>query len=202
MGAGDRDAPEALRRRAMSVSSARAGISSTTPDRFEAARSVADAVLYEGNVLYPYRASARKNQLRWQFGVLAPRAFAEADGSEAWRMRAECVVESGRAPTRGSRSSPVPPAASTHRCQSEPIRRLAASALAGGRRAVVHVVGRVGRARGRPRAGAPRLADRTPGRRGCGTAGSARGGVRRGGPHRRLWRPRRTGPSGELADRR
>ena len=41
--------------------------------------SVADAVLYEGYVLYPYRASAQKNQLRWQFGVLVPPAYADAD---------------------------------------------------------------------------------------------------------------------------
>ena len=47
---------------------------STARDRFAAARAVADAVLYEGYVLYPYRASARKNQLRWQFGVLVPPA--------------------------------------------------------------------------------------------------------------------------------
>ena len=51
-------------------------------DPFAAARTVADAVLYEGYVLYPYRASARKNQLRWQFGVLAPPAYAAAEGSE------------------------------------------------------------------------------------------------------------------------
>jgi hypothetical protein len=75
-----------------------AGITERVGDRFAAARAVADAVLYEGNVLYPYRASARKNQLRWQFGVLAPRPFAEAEGSEAWSMRAECVVESGLVP--------------------------------------------------------------------------------------------------------
>lgn len=40
--------------------------------RFDAARQVADAVLLEGYVLYPYRASAAKNRLRWQFGVLVP----------------------------------------------------------------------------------------------------------------------------------
>ena len=61
-------------------------------DRLAAARSVADAVLYEGYVLYPYRASSRKNQMRWQFGVLAPRSFSEADGSERWSMRTECLV--------------------------------------------------------------------------------------------------------------
>jgi hypothetical protein len=67
-------------------------------DRFEVARSVADAVLYEGYVLYPYRASSRKNQVRFQWGVLTPRAFSEADGSERWSMRTECLVEPGLAP--------------------------------------------------------------------------------------------------------
>jgi hypothetical protein len=36
---------------------------------------VADAVLFEGYLLYPYRASAQKNRLRWQFGVLVPPSF-------------------------------------------------------------------------------------------------------------------------------
>ena len=36
------------------------------------ARAIADAVLYEGYLLYPYRANSRKNQTRWQFGVLGP----------------------------------------------------------------------------------------------------------------------------------
>ncbi len=67
-------------------------------DRFAAARAVADAVLYEGYVLYPYRASATKNQLRWQFGVLAPRAYCETDGSERWSIRTECIVDPGSAP--------------------------------------------------------------------------------------------------------
>jgi hypothetical protein len=64
-------------------------------DRFAAARAVADAVLFEGYVLYPYRASSPKNQVRWQFGVLTPRAFSEADGSERWTMRTECLVDAG-----------------------------------------------------------------------------------------------------------
>jgi hypothetical protein len=54
---------------------------------------VADAVLYEGYVLYPYRASAQKNRVRWQFGVLAPRAWSEAGGCEPWWMQTECLVE-------------------------------------------------------------------------------------------------------------
>jgi hypothetical protein len=63
-------------------------------DRFDTARAVADAVLYEGYVLYPYRASAQKNQLRWQFGVLVPPAYA-ADGSERSTMRTEVIVDPG-----------------------------------------------------------------------------------------------------------
>lgn len=64
-------------------------------DPFARARLMADAVLYEGYILYPYRASAEKNRLRWQFGVVAPRDFAKADGSEDWSMQTECVLEPG-----------------------------------------------------------------------------------------------------------
>ncbi|MFJ8584284.1 hypothetical protein ACIRD2_06450 [Streptomyces sp. NPDC093595] len=46
-----------------------------TEARLAVARQVADAVLFEGYVLYPYRASAAKNRLRWQFGVLVPPAW-------------------------------------------------------------------------------------------------------------------------------
>jgi hypothetical protein len=69
---------------------------------FDAARSVANTVLYEGYVLYPYRASAKKNQVRFQFGVVAPRAYAgDSDcggvsgAAEPWRTRTECLVEPG-----------------------------------------------------------------------------------------------------------
>jgi hypothetical protein len=64
-------------------------------DRFEAAAKVADAVLYEGYVLYPYRASAAKNQIRWQFGVLAPEQYCAAGGPEKHVMRTECLLEAG-----------------------------------------------------------------------------------------------------------
>jgi hypothetical protein len=61
---------------------------------FRLAERVADAVLYEGYVLYPYRASAAKNQFRWQFGVLAPRAPGNgADDGEPWFSQAECLVD-------------------------------------------------------------------------------------------------------------
>src|SRR3954453_11741130 len=51
--------------------------------------AVADAVLFEGYLLYPYRASAQKNRLRWQFGVLTP----DTDGTEPSRNRTECLFE-------------------------------------------------------------------------------------------------------------
>jgi hypothetical protein len=57
------------------------------------ARAVADAVLYEGYLLYPYRASATKNQMRWQFGVLMPPAFADPDAGEHDTCRTQLLVE-------------------------------------------------------------------------------------------------------------
>jgi hypothetical protein len=74
-------------------------VTTRTADRFETARAVADAVLYEGYVLYPYSASSRKNQARFQWGVLTPKSFSEADGSERWSMRTECLVDPGGSPT-------------------------------------------------------------------------------------------------------
>jgi len=62
-------------------------------------RRIADAVLYEGYILYPYRASAQKNHSRWQFGVLVPPGYAAADPSESSTMRAECVFEHHGQPT-------------------------------------------------------------------------------------------------------
>jgi hypothetical protein len=71
-------------------------------DSFASVRPVADAVLYEGYLLYPYRRSSGKNQVRWQFGVLAPRTWIEARGSasdgiagsqESWWQQTECLLE-------------------------------------------------------------------------------------------------------------
>lgn len=59
----------------------------------ERARKIADAVLYEGYVLYPYRASSGKNQVRWQFGVLAPREWSAAGGCEHSWSQTECLIE-------------------------------------------------------------------------------------------------------------
>ncbi len=54
---------------------------------------IADAVLYEGYSLYPYRSTALKNRQRWHFGVLYPRAFCEREeANDAWSMQTECLV--------------------------------------------------------------------------------------------------------------
>jgi hypothetical protein len=54
---------------------------------------IADAILYEGYILYPYRASALKNGQRWNFGVLYPPAYAAAQrGSDASTMQCECLA--------------------------------------------------------------------------------------------------------------
>jgi hypothetical protein len=50
-------------------------------DPFASVREVADALLYEGYVLYPYRASSGKNTNRWQFGVLMPPGYVADDSS-------------------------------------------------------------------------------------------------------------------------
>ena len=64
----------------------------TTPSPLTAARAVADAVLYEGYLLYPYRASAGKNQCRWQFGVLGPPGAAEAGAGEEPGLASELLL--------------------------------------------------------------------------------------------------------------
>jgi len=63
------------------------------PAHIEHARKVADAVLYEGYLLYPYRGSAQKNQTRFQFGVLVPPAYRGVDDSEFAATQTECLVE-------------------------------------------------------------------------------------------------------------
>jgi hypothetical protein len=66
-------------------------------NRMEQARRIADAVLYEGYLLYPYRPSALKNQFRWQFGVVAPKPWSLA-GGDPWEMQTECLIEPHDAP--------------------------------------------------------------------------------------------------------
>ena len=59
----------------------------------EAAKKIAEAVLYEGYVLWPYRKSAMKNQQRWTFGGVYPREYSEArGGDDPWLMQTQCLV--------------------------------------------------------------------------------------------------------------
>jgi len=60
---------------------------------WDRARTIADAVLYEGYLLYPYRASSRKNQIRWQFGVLGPRGAADAGIGEDDSLSAQFLID-------------------------------------------------------------------------------------------------------------
>ena len=62
------------------------------------ARAVADAVLYEGYLLYPYRSTSGKNsanQVRWQFGVVGPQGAHAAGAGEDADMRTECLLATG-----------------------------------------------------------------------------------------------------------
>jgi hypothetical protein len=60
---------------------------------WDRARAVADAVLYEGYLLYPYRATSGKNQSRWQFGVLGPPGAEDAGIGENDRLSAQVLVK-------------------------------------------------------------------------------------------------------------
>jgi hypothetical protein len=52
---------------------------------------IADAVLYEGYILYPYRPST-KNRQRWTFGGLYPEPYCRQGGGDAWTQQTECLV--------------------------------------------------------------------------------------------------------------
>lgn len=61
----------------------------------EAVDRIANAVLYEGYILYPYRPSV-KNRQRWTFGGLYPEAYCRAQGgSDAWSNQTQCLVQGG-----------------------------------------------------------------------------------------------------------
>lgn len=56
---------------------------------------IANAVLYEGYILYPYRPSI-KNRQRWTFGGLYPEAHCQRQGgSDAPSNQTECLVQGG-----------------------------------------------------------------------------------------------------------
>src|SRR5271167_765650 len=55
---------------------------------------IVQAVLYEGYILYPYRASAKKNRQRFTFGRVYPEAYSIAQkGAEPCSMQTQCLVE-------------------------------------------------------------------------------------------------------------
>jgi hypothetical protein len=55
-------------------------------------RAIADAVLYEGYILWPYRRSAMKNSQRWTFGGVYPRAWSQRHRDDRWQMQAQVLV--------------------------------------------------------------------------------------------------------------
>jgi hypothetical protein len=57
---------------------------------FEPLEKIANAVMYEGFLLYPYRKSSVKNQHRWHFGTIGP-----AGGADRTMMQTECLVIGG-----------------------------------------------------------------------------------------------------------
>ncbi len=66
----------------------------------DAVKKIAEAVLYEGYILWPYRRSAKKNQQRWTFGGVYPRAYSEARGEDdPWIMQTQCLVLGDEEPT-------------------------------------------------------------------------------------------------------
>ena len=69
-------------------------------------RAIADAVLYEGYVLWPYRRSALKNRQRWTFGGVYPRGHSEGRDDDPWTMR-DPVPARGRR-TRARRRGALP----------------------------------------------------------------------------------------------
>jgi hypothetical protein len=62
-------------------------------EHLDHALKVADAILYEGYLLYPYHKSAQKNQARFQFGVLMPPCYSLFDPCESSSSQTECLLE-------------------------------------------------------------------------------------------------------------
>src|SRR3954447_5376455 len=58
-------------------------------------RAIADAVLYEGYILWPYRRSAMKNQRRFTFGGVYPPAHSQAHPDDLAGVQAEGLLVGG-----------------------------------------------------------------------------------------------------------
>lgn len=61
--------------------------------KLDSVRAIANAVLYEGYILYPYRPSSIKNRQRWTFGGVFPKAF-DRQG-DASRMETQVLLRGG-----------------------------------------------------------------------------------------------------------
>jgi hypothetical protein len=59
-------------------------------------KAVADAVLYEGFLLFPYKPSALKNRQPWQFGVLMPQNYADASEPHDFETQLLCTGATSR----------------------------------------------------------------------------------------------------------
>lgn len=58
------------------------------------AEQIANALLYEGYLLYPYRPSSLKNRRRWTFGVISPPGFCLGeDAGDRFSSQTECLVQ-------------------------------------------------------------------------------------------------------------
>ena len=88
--------------------------------KIEDVEKIANAVLYEGFLLDPYRTSAMANLERFNYGALCPRAYCESqEGADHWQLQMECLLA-------GNAATPV----------ELKIRFLQLSATAGGQEAV------------------------------------------------------------------
>jgi hypothetical protein len=56
-------------------------------------RKIADAVLYEGYILWPYRRSATKNQRRWTFGGAYPPSHSRGHPDDPAELRTEVTAD-------------------------------------------------------------------------------------------------------------
>jgi hypothetical protein len=64
--------------------------------KLERVRAIADAVLNEGYILYPYRPTTMKNRSRWTFGGVFPRAWFESThGADPFELRTEFLLQGG-----------------------------------------------------------------------------------------------------------
>ncbi|MGH7687042.1 MAG: hypothetical protein ACREN2_09535 [Candidatus Dormibacteria bacterium] len=83
------------------------------------------ATLYEGYILYPYRPTSVKNQVRWTFGGVFPRGYAEqSGGTERSAVATECLLRAGADARLSVTARFLHPVTRTVLQLSEPVRTL------------------------------------------------------------------------------